>query len=204
MREFIIRDWKQGDSASDSEETSGEEGGARAEAPARREAPEPRVFNAPARRGEMEPLAETPPMPELRAEGLAGQVRVTQIPAKRASTPSSRAAQRPAGGAPARPRKRGERSFIISYDGVFVGFFEAENEVTPREAFMRVAQEMASDEGFVPEKLEIYKPVLIKSAKPSKAINVVRGKLAKLSWQAKGTGVVQASPAPETAEPESP
>jgi hypothetical protein len=128
---------------------------------------------------------------------------VAHIPVKRAGSSAATAPEKPAEAPvstrapasspedPARPRKKGERSFIISYDGVFVGFFEAEGDVTPREAFLRVAQELASEDGFDAERLELYKPVLIRNAKPAKAIHVVRGKMAKLSWQVRGTGVVQ-------------
>jgi hypothetical protein len=212
MREFIIREWKKG-----SGEPSGKGKPKRAEggetSSRSRRASRETTVESPRRRAEPAP-EEAAPLPELRAEGLESQIRVAHIPVKRASgsTGSKPAApaltQAPAQspGDPAKPRKKGERSFIIAYDGVFVGFFEAEGEVTPREAFLRVAQELASEEGFEAEKLELYKPVLIRNAKPAKAIHVVRGKLAKLWWQARGTGVVQqtasrggaAEPAPGT------
>ena len=197
MREFIIREWKQG-----SGEPSGKGKPRRAErgetTSRSRRASRETTIESPKRPAQEVPQ-EAAPLPELKAEGLESQIRVAHIPVKRASgstgsgpaapTLTRAPARSPAD--PSKPRKKGERSFIIAYDGVFVGFFEAEGEVTPREAFMRVAQELASEEGFEAEKLELYKPVLLRNAKPAKAIHVVRGKLAKLSWQARRTGVVQ-------------
>lgn len=77
------------------------------------------------------------------------------------------------------PRKRhGEKIFVVSYEGSFVGFFEAAAELTPREAFLRVASDMAArDPDFEPERLEIYKPVLIKSARPADGLQRLRGRL---------------------------
>jgi hypothetical protein len=79
-------------------------------------------------------------------------------------------------------RKRGERAFFIAYDGSFVGFFEAEAETTPRQAFLRVAEELASsDKEFDLAKLELHKPVLLRGARPTKNCKLVRGKLTRLS-----------------------
>ncbi len=77
------------------------------------------------------------------------------------------------------PRKRhGERIFVVSYESGFVGFFEAAAELTPREAFIRVASDMAArDPDFDPERLELYKPVLIKSARPTDGLDKLRGRL---------------------------
>ena len=79
-------------------------------------------------------------------------------------------------------RKRGERAFFVAYDGSFVGFFEAEAETTPRQAFGRVAEELASsDKNFDPAKLELHKPVLLRGARATKNHKLVRGKLTRLS-----------------------
>ena len=201
MREFIIREWKQGSGEpSEKGKTRRAEKG---ETSSRsRRASRETTVESPRRRAQeipQEAPQEPAPLPELKAEGLESQIRVAHIPVKRApastgSTTKAPALTRAPARSPADPsklRKKGERSFIIAYDGVFVGFFEAEGEVTPREAFLRVAQELASEEGFEAERLELYKPVLLRNAKPAKAIHVVRGKLAKLSWQARRTGVVQ-------------
>lgn len=203
MREFIIREWKQGSGEPSGKGKSKRSDAGETSSRSRRASRETTV-ESPKRRAQEVPQEaprEAAPLPELKAEGLESQIRVAHIPVKRAagstgSGPKSPALTRAPARSPAdpsKPRKKGERSFIIAYDGVFVGFFEAEGEVTPREAFLRVAQELASEEGFEAEKLELYKPVLLRNAKPAKAIHVVRGKLAKLSWQARRTGVVQST-----------
>jgi len=79
-------------------------------------------------------------------------------------------------------RERGERAFFIAYDGSFVGFFEAEAETTPRQAFVRVAEELAAgDKDFDETKLELHKPVLLRAARPTKSHKLIRGKLTRLS-----------------------
>lgn len=79
---------------------------------------------------------------------------------------------------PAAPRRRGERNFLVRYDGHFVGVFEAEEDLTPRQAFILVARDLAAaDPAFAPEKLEIFKPVLLKAARPAKGLGAIRGKL---------------------------
>lgn len=75
-------------------------------------------------------------------------------------------------------RKRGERGFVVRYRGALVGFFEAEAEITPREAFLRVAQALsAAEERFDAGKLEICKPVPLKSARPRGGSKLARGEL---------------------------
>lgn len=77
-----------------------------------------------------------------------------------------------------RPRKHGERRFVVAYRGSFVGFFEAESELTPREAFIRVASDMAARDGsFDPQRLELFRPVLLKNARPTEDLHLLRGKL---------------------------
>jgi hypothetical protein len=82
---------------------------------------------------------------------------------------------------PPRPaRRRGERNFVVAYDGRFVGVFEAEEELTPREAFLRVAGDLSCRKNFDPEKLQLYKPVLLRSARPPKGSKFVSGKLTEI------------------------
>jgi hypothetical protein len=79
-------------------------------------------------------------------------------------------------------RERGERAFFISYEGSFMGFFEAEVDTTPRQAFLRVAEEMvSSDKNFDPDQLELHKPVLLRAARPTKNCKLVRGKLTRIA-----------------------
>lgn len=74
--------------------------------------------------------------------------------------------------------KVGQRCFVVAYKGSFIGFFEAQTTLKPHEAFLRVAADMAArDESFVPARLELFKPVLIKSARPPEDENLFRGKL---------------------------
>jgi hypothetical protein len=85
---------------------------------------------------------------------------------------------------PAASKRGGQRSFIIALNGNFVGYFEADRDITSREAYLRIAQELAAaDEKFELEKLELYKPVLLRGARPSPGLKVVRGKMAGFSWQ---------------------
>ena len=96
--------------------------------------------------------------------------------AQPAKTPGPR--HQEGSGKPPGKKRHGNRSFVVSYKGAFVGFFEAEAELTPREAFVRIASDMAArDPAFEPGRLELYKPVLIKSARPSNGLEKLRGKL---------------------------
>ena len=116
-----------------------------------------------------------PPVP---AEA-PGKVKVTQSPRKAEEIPAPAAAAKPS-----TPKRRGQRSFIIALDGKFVGYFESDRDISSREAYLRIAQELAgADEQFEPGKLELYKPVLLRGARPSLGLNVVRGKIAGFSWQ---------------------
>ncbi len=83
--------------------------------------------------------------------------------------------------APPRPaRRRGERNFLVAYEGKFVGVYEAEEELTPNEAFLRVAGDLASRKDFDPRKLQLYKPVLLRSARPAKRARFVSGTLTEI------------------------
>jgi len=74
--------------------------------------------------------------------------------------------------------RHGQRCFIVSYKGSFLGFFESESELTPRDAFLRIAADMAArDAGFEPSRLELYKPVPLKRARPPDDGHLFRGKL---------------------------
>lgn len=184
MREFIIRDWKAQEAAAEAESEADDQTEAREEPAEVRPAPPP----APPQARE---TPASPPITEPEDQTLGGAIRVKRFPAAAPSRPreESRPAPRDAkAGSP--PRKRGERQFIIAYDGVFVGFFEAAEEVTPREAYVRVAQDLAEDESFDPAKLSLWKPVLLRSARPARGVNVIRGKMARLSWQPKKATIV--------------
>jgi hypothetical protein len=198
MREFIIKDWKSQEAAPETEDRT----------EARTEPEEVEEIRPPPPAAAPEDAEDTAPdVPEAAAapaivrvepedQTLGGAIRMKRFPAVVAVAPHTeepRPAPREAR-AVAPQRKRGERRFIIAYDGVFVGFFEAVEEVTPREAFVRVAQDMAEDESFDPDKLALYKPVLLRSARPARGVNVIRGKMARLSWQPKKATLV---PEPE-------
>lgn len=96
---------------------------------------------------------------------------------------------------PTKSRKRGERCYVVSYDGQYIGFFEADDVLTPREAFLYVARELASRAPFDPEKLSLHKPVLIRSARPPRGTTFVRGRLARVE----GLDAAAPSPAPASA-----
>ena len=195
MREYIIRDWKAQEPASE-EESDAEPG-----ADDREEVREVQevASSSPPPAPQAREVSESPRASDPADPTLGGAIRFKRFPAATArpreeSRPAPREAK-----AGSSPRKRGERQFIIAYDGVFVGFFEAVEEVTPREAYVRVAQDLAEDESFAPEKLSLYKPVLLRSARPARGVNVIRGKMARLSWQPKKATIVPEPVAEERA-----
>lgn len=162
----------------------------------------PRVYIVPRKEGFA--LDEPHTLPQSRPASTAkAPHRVPAPPKPVAGRTPGRVAPRPAVRAAAhnlsatkapKQKKRGERDFIIAYDGAFVGFFQAVEEIAPREAFMRIAQEMSEKESFDAAKLELYKPVLLKSARPSKTVCVVRGKIASLAWQRRTSATSPESP----------
>ena len=78
---------------------------------------------------------------------------------------------------------------MASYDDQFVGVFEAQEDLTPREAYLRIAGELSSRGEFVPEKLQLYKLVLLRSARPPKGSKFVAGKLTEIGGRIrKGRG----------------
>jgi hypothetical protein len=187
MREYIIRDWKAQEPASG--EDSDDESGADDWGEAREVPAEVAPFSPPPAAPEAREVSDSQPAAAPEDPTLGGAIRFKRFPAAATRPREERPAPREAkAGSP--PRKRGERQFIIAYDGVFVGFFEATEEVTPREAYVRVAQDLAEDESFDSEKLSLYKPVLLRSARPARGVNVIRGKMARLSWQPKKATIV--------------
>ncbi|HVR73143.1 MAG TPA: hypothetical protein VMT52_02375 [Planctomycetota bacterium] len=163
----------------------------------------PRVYIVPRKEGVAldEPHALPPARPAPTAAQKTYQVPAppkpvaARTPGRVAARPAARtAAQHLSASKAPKQKKRGERDFIIAYDGAFVGFFEAVEEISPREAFMRIAQEMSEKETFDAAKLELYKPVLLKSARPSKTVCVVRGKIASLAWQRRTSATSPESP----------
>ena len=108
---------------------------------------------------------------------------------------------------PRAARRRGERNFVVAYEGRFVGVFEAEEELTPREAFVRVAGDLSCRKDFDPEKVQLYKPVLLRSARPAKGSKFVSGKLTEIGGrihEGRDKEPASASPSPPEAcaEPE--
>ncbi|HZN60511.1 MAG TPA: hypothetical protein VFD71_20735 [Planctomycetota bacterium] len=96
------------------------------------------------------------------------------------SGPMPRPADRKTGGADA-AKKPGNRSFVVSYAGSFVGFFEADVEVRPKEAFLRIAADFASrDPHFDAQKLELYRPVLVRSARAPAGMTSFRGRFRRV------------------------
>ncbi len=96
-------------------------------------------------------------------------------------------------------RRRGERNFVVAYEGRFVGVFEAEEELTPREAFLRVAGDLSGRKDFDPEKLQLYKPVLLRSARPPKGGKFVSGTLTEIGGrirEGRDNDAAHASPRP--------
>ena len=125
-----------------------------------------------------------PARPARPAELPARGFTVVSNPTAKARSSSRTSAS--SGAAPRGTRRNGHRQFVVSYAGSFVGFFEAEADITPREAFIRVAADLAAgDDGFDPEKLEIYKPVLLRGARPANGCPRVRGKLKRVPVEQK-------------------
>ncbi len=105
--------------------------------------------------------------------------------------------------APPRPaRRRGERNFLVAYEGKFVGVYEAEEELTPNEAFLRVAGDLASRKDFDPGKLQLYKPVLLRSARPAKRARFVSGTLTEIGGRIRERRGKDAAHAPSSAPDE--
>jgi len=89
---------------------------------------------------------------------------------------------------------------VVSYEGRFIGFFEAEDVITPRQAFLYVARELASRGPFEPNELALHKPVLIRSARPPKGSTFVRGRLARVEGTPPGAPLAPGeNPSPEGA-----
>ena len=106
---------------------------------------------------------------------------------------------------PRAARRRGERNFVVAYEGRFVGVFEAEEELTPREAFVRVAGDLSCRKDFDPEKVQLYKPVLLRSARPAKGSKFVSGKLTEIGGrihEGRDKEPASASPSPPEARAE--
>lgn len=94
------------------------------------------------------------------------------------SPPDSDTGDLDAGARTEKESRRSPSTFLISYNSVFIGVYEAEGAVTPRQAFQRVAQELIAARAELDEsQLRLYRPVLLRSARPSKATDVARGTL---------------------------
>lgn len=100
---------------------------------------------------------------------------------------------------PRRARRRKERNFVVAYDGRFIGVFEARQELTPNEAFVRVAGDLACRKDFDPEKIRLYKLVLLRGARPPKRRKFVAGTLTEIGGrmrEGQGDECAHATPAP--------
>jgi hypothetical protein len=133
------------------------------------------------------PRAPLTPSEADETKRLSGEVQVTLAPYLQEISDSIQTPSPPSDsekrdlGAGARTGIEGRRStstFLISYESVFIGVYEAEGAVTPRQAFQRVAQELIAARDELDEsQVRLYRPVLLRSARPSKATDVVRGTL---------------------------
>jgi hypothetical protein len=177
MREFVDRTWK----------TSGP------------------LASIPVRDGETarKPRAPRPQRPrsaaeETRNDGLLGEPSGAALLTPEGPHPLAAVRATPEAGrrrTRARKARRNYRSFVVRYGGEFTGIYNAEMEITPRAAFRRVEQGLlAENPGFDPNLLELYRPVLLRSARPARPVRPVRGKLEKLEK-------VEESPVPESPVP---
>jgi hypothetical protein len=170
MREFVVRDWKQDGPLSLGHDR-----------PAEEVTPKEPSALTPVIVGDWDSSGVAPDA----AEPAAGQEQeqVVTLPEPRvARRPAATTKRRPAPRSDS-PRRRGmpkrrDRNFVVAYGGTFLGLVEADSDITPREAYLRAAQEVAAwQEDFRPELLQLYKPVLLRSARPSKSCSVVPGRL---------------------------
>jgi hypothetical protein len=209
VREFVVKDWKSSGPLRlmrDPQEEPEESGKGRpavrtyAIPPTGKETAEPVAPAAPTAPA-TEPKSSEPAAPLAHQPVPATDPRPTLAAASPIPQPSRKEGSRK----PSPPRKQGERVFIVHYDGSYVGFYQAEDELKPQEAFLCVARELSSQGPFDPEKLTLHKPVLIKSARPPKGMHFVRGKLCKVTAPAQEVPETPASTgAPEPPQPESP
>lgn len=187
MREFVVKDWKSSGplrlmrDAQDGPEKPGQvQPSVRtfAISAAGKEKAEPVAPATP-------PSAPEPPTPELRSSAPPP-----------AALPRPSSAAEPRRASPA--KKQGERVFVVHYAGSYVGLYQAEDELKPQEAFLCVARELSSQGPFDPEKLTLYKPVLIKSARPPKGMHFVRGTLCKVAAPPPEVVATPAEPEPSS------
>jgi hypothetical protein len=146
--------------------------------PARALTQPPRAFKSGATSPARGKPAPAPPPPRASTVSQRAPAPVVRRPAFQTPTISTTVAPRAARSA----RRYGQRQFVVRYDEAFVGFFEADTDISPREAFIRVAADLgASDDSFDPDRLEIYKPVLLRGARPQNGIARVKGKLRRVA-----------------------
>ncbi len=180
MREFVIKQWNALGYGKDQEPAPEEPS-----PPVSSREPKPSAPK-PASASTSISIDEIPKPRSAPAEDAPQRVEARALPA------SPRAAAAP----PRAGRRRGERNFVVAYDGRFVGVFEAEEELTPREAFVRVAGDLSCRKDFDPEKVQLYKPVLLRSARPPKGAKFVSGKLTEIGGRIHGGRDKEAASAP--------